>query len=256
MARDLARLEVELYGMEARATGIDTYVHQLRDHGTPLDPAAEAAVLQEVQNHRASIEAYREQIQSFRIEIEAQRLQVGVGDDRYTRHARLRAEYDDLVRQEHELGGASDPAIDRLYRRMSTVETALDRRDEQVRAAADQRAESMRQQVATESTRIEGYRTALTELETEAEDVVGAVTYTNFLAVQQRFYDLVLRSDVGDIDVAWAIREEHRTRVEMLTLDRTHELQALDDEFREITDEQSSTPAASADSSEGAGDLE
>lgn len=253
MSSDLARLEVELYGMEARATAIGVYLDQTADQRP--DRSVEAGMRQELANHRASIDAYRQQIQAFRIEIEAQRLQVGVGDDRYTRQARLRAEYQDLVRQEHELGGGSDPAIDRLYQRMAAVETILDSRDALVRQAADQRAENIRQQVATESARIEGYQSALTQLETEAEDVVGAVTYQNFLSVQRRFYDLVLRSDVGDIDVAWAIREEHRTRVEMLTLDRTHELQALDDEFREITDEQSSTPApssgASADDSSG-----
>ncbi len=247
MSRDLARLEVELYGMEARATAIATYLDQLRQHDPSRDPAAEAGMRQELANHRASIEVYRQQIQAFRIEIETQRLQVGVGDDRYTRQARLRAQYEELVRQEHELGGADDPAVDRLYQRMSALETTLDSRESAVRAAADQRADGIRSQLVTESSRIEGYQQALTQLETEAEDVVGAVTYQNFLAVQRRFYDLVLRSDVGDIDVAWAVREEHRRRVEMLTLDRTHELQALDDEFREITDESPSTPAAPAE---------
>ncbi len=249
LSSDLARLEVELYGMEARATAIGTYLTQLREHDPSRDPAAEAGMRQELANHTASIQAYREQIQAFRIEIEAQRLQVGVGDDRYARQGRLRAEYERLVAQEHELGGGNDPAIDRLYQRMDRVEASLDGRDTAVREAADLRAENIRTQVGIESTRIEGYQQALTQLETEAEDVVGAVTYQNFLSVQRRFYDLVLRSDVGDIDVAWAVREEHRTRVEMLTLDRSHELQALDDEFREITDEQSASQSSSSTSS-------
>ena len=260
MSSDLARLEVELYGMEARATAIGVYLDQTADQRP--DRSVEAGMRQELANHRSSIQAYREQIQAFRIEIEAQRLQVGVGDDRYTRQARLRQQYDDLVQQEHALGGGSDAAIDRLYTRMSAIETSLDGRDTVVRQAADQRAANIGTQVATESARIEGYQQALAQLETEAEDVVGAVTYQNFLAVQRRFYDLVLRSDVGDIDVAWEIREEHRSRVEMLTLDHTHELQALDDEFREITDEQgtgsrsSSSSSSSSDGSDASGGLE
>ncbi|MCZ7687691.1 MAG: hypothetical protein M5U28_56700 [Sandaracinaceae bacterium] len=63
------------------------------------------------------------------------------------------------------------------------------------------------------------------------------MTYDNYRQVQQRFYDLVLRADVGRIDVAWARREEHRMRVEMLTRDRAREMRTLDDEFREIMDE-------------------
>jgi tetratricopeptide (TPR) repeat protein len=253
LLRDLARLEVELYGMDARATGIDTYVQQLRQHGTPLDAAAESAITTEVQNHRASIATYREQIRQFRIEIEAEQLQVGVGDDRYTRQARLREEYEAAVQAEHQLGGVTDPAFDALYRRMSHVETTLDSRDAAVQQAADARAASIRTQLDTETARIQGYQQALTQLETEAEDVVGAVTYQNFQAVQHRFYDLVLRADVGDIDVAWEVREEHRTRVETLTLQRTHELQALDDEFREITDQGSSTTTSSSSTDSAGG---
>lgn len=52
-----------------------------------------------------------------------------------------------------------------------------------------------------------------------------------------RFYDLVLRADVGNIDVAWAEREEHRMRVELLTRERAREIKALDDEFNEIMDQ-------------------
>jgi len=52
--------------------------------------------------------------------------------------------------------------------------------------------------------------------------------------VRARFQDLVIRTDVGQIDIAWAIREDHRSKVERLTRDRAREIQALDAEFREI----------------------
>jgi uncharacterized protein YdcH (DUF465 family) len=248
LERELARMEVELFGMEARATAIELYLDQTADQRP--DRSVEQGMRAELANHRAAIEQYREQIQGFRVEIEAARLQVGVGDDRYQRQARLRAEYERLVEREHQLGGG-DSSFDRLYQRMNGVETSLDTRESSIEQAADQRAADIQRQVAEESGRIEGYQQALTQLETEAEEVVGAVTYRNFQTVQHRFYDLVLRADVGDIDVAWAIREEHRSRVEMLTLDRTHTLQALDDEFREITDEQSGGGGSSSSSSGG-----
>ncbi|HEX4353877.1 MAG TPA: hypothetical protein VHZ95_13205, partial [Polyangiales bacterium] len=63
--------------------------------------------------------------------------------------------------------------------------------------------------------------------------------YLNYRQVQQRFYELVLKADVGIVDVGWANREEHRTRIENLTKQRASALQSLDDEFREIMDERS-----------------
>jgi len=67
------------------------------------------------------------------------------------------------------------------------------------------------------------------------------VTWQNFGRVQKRFYELVLKADVGRIDVSWAEREEHRMRVEMLTRERTRQVEALDQEFKEIVDQQGET---------------
>ena len=61
--------------------------------------------------------------------------------------------------------------------------------------------------------------------------------YLNFNRIHDRFYELVLRADVGKIDVAWAKREDHRLRIDALTRERARELQALDDEFRDVMDQ-------------------
>jgi hypothetical protein len=55
--------------------------------------------------------------------------------------------------------------------------------------------------------------------------------------VPDRFYELVLRADLGTIDIAWARREDHRLRIDSLTRGRARELQALDDEFRDVMDQ-------------------
>ena len=91
--------------------------------------------------------------------------------------------------------------------------------------------------VDEETANLARYRAALGSLEGETEDVVGAITYLNFNRVQERFDDLVLRADLGKIDVSWARREDHRLRIDALTRERARELQALDDEFRDVMDE-------------------
>jgi hypothetical protein len=112
----------------------------------------------------------------------------------------------------------------------------------------------MRRIIEEESVNVAGYREQIATLETEAEDVIGAVTHANFNNVRQRFYDLVLRADVGRIDVAWARREEHRMRVDMLTRERSQQIQALDDEFREIMDLSGDTGDTGGDTGDTGGD--
>ncbi len=231
LQRDLSELEVELMGMEARIVATDRFIAQ-----TEEDQRDPEAVRTELEQHRTAIAQYRNDIRSIRRLIEIARIQVGVGDVRYQRDDRLRQAYARLVEREHRLGGGNS-RTDPLFRRIASIESGLDAHDAQIDRAVEERIADMRRVITEEQQRLEGYRQALAGLEGETEEVVGAVTHASFNDVRDRFYDLVLRADVGRIDVAWARREEHRTRVDMLTRDRSRELQSLDDEFRDIMDE-------------------
>jgi len=238
LQRELSTLQVELLGMEARIVATDRFLSDTAEQQT--DRAGTEATLSELSQHRDGVAGYREQIRQLTRLIEIARIGVGVGDARYQRDDRLREEYNQLVERERQLlaaSGSSRPRdIDSMFGRVTQIQAMLDRHDARIDQVVEERTAEMRAVIDEESGRVEGYRRALSELETEAEDVIAGVTYLNFDQVRQRFYDLVLRADVGRIDVAWARREEHRMRVDMLTRERSRELQALDDEFREIMD--------------------
>ncbi len=245
LQRQLSELEVELMGIEARAVATDRYLTDTADRQS--DPTQADAIRNELATHEAAVESYRDQIDELKDLIEIARIQVGVGDARYQRDDRLRDEYTRLVERERALlasSGVRRPReIDTLFGRIAETEGVLDRHDVLIDSIVEERTASMRVVIEEESANIVSYREQLVGLETEAEDVVGGVTYTNFDHVRHRFYDLVLRADVGRIDVAWARREEHRMRVDMLTRERSQQLQALDDEFREIMDLSGTTGA-------------
>ena len=99
---------------------------------------------------------------------------------------------------------------------------------------AERQIEELSRQVATERDRVKRYRAELLALNGEAEEVVGGVTFENFSNVKKRFHDLILKADVGIIDVAWMRKEEHKARGTSLTKDRLAEIQALDEEFNEV----------------------
>jgi hypothetical protein len=237
LQRDLSRREVDLLGMEARIVAMETFLQTTREQ--QQNPEQMDGIRNELATHREAIRRYREEIQELERLIEAARIQVGVGDARHQRDDRLREEYNRLVERERQLmpRSARTAEIDRLLGRVIAVESQLDNHDARIDEVVEERITDMRRVIEEESGNLDGYRERLAVLETETEEVVGAITYENFQNVRQRFYDLVLRSDVGRIDVAWQRREEHRMRVDLLTRERTRELQALDDEFREIMDE-------------------
>jgi hypothetical protein len=162
---------------------------------------------------------------------------VGVGDKRYQADDAERDKFIDLVGRERDLAGSGGPEYDAAFSRVAAVERQLDRRDAEVAAMVQRRVSQMLGTVDEETVNLARYRAALGSLEGETEDVIGAITYLNFNRIHDRFHDLVLRADVGKIDVSWARREDHRLRIDALTRERARELQALDDEFRDVMDQ-------------------
>jgi len=237
LSKSLSSLDVDLLGMEARITATE---HYLESTGQSANQAANAAVYAELTAQRAAITEYRERMRELAVRIEAGRLQVGVGDQDFAREDALRKEYEDLVSRERQilasLGAHSDGRVAAAFGRAASVQDSLDGRDRQIDAIVTRRAQEMRTVLDEEKIKLDGYRSRLAELETESQEVVGGIALANYRSVRQRFYDLVLRADVGIIDVAWAVREQHRSQAEQLTRARVRAIKALEDEFRDIID--------------------
>ncbi|MEY4577772.1 MAG: hypothetical protein RL701_2475 [Pseudomonadota bacterium] len=239
LGKQLSSLEVQLQGIESRIVGIDFFIGDTAQ--TAEQRSGIAAYRNELQTQRQALAEHRAQLAHLKQELETSRLQVGIGDATYSRDEQLRAQYTELVQRERSLvtslGGHSTTEVEGMFARVRAVESGLDARDRAIDEIVDERARDMQRVMTDESGKLVGYQQALTELNKETEEVVGGLSYTNYRQVQQRFYDVVLKADVGSVDVGWAEREEHRTRIEALTRERARSAQALDDEFSEIMDD-------------------
>ena len=160
-----------------------------------------------------------------------------MGDERYQADDQQRTQFIELVNRERQLAGSGGAAYDSAYRRIAAVERQLDQRDAEVAAVVEARVAEMMRVIDEEAANLTRYRATLKSLEGETVEVVGTITYLNFNRIHDRFHELVLRADVGKIDVSWARREDHRLRIDALTRERARELQALDDEFRDVMDQ-------------------
>jgi len=240
-AARLSRVAARIDRLQAMAIAIELYVRDTAETRDD-DPAGLAALHQELENHRSAIETFRTEVRGIRTMIDSGAIQVGIGDERDRRQERLREEYTALVRREREIlrgmGGSEIARADEVYRRIDGVQETLDRFNAEVLRRAEGQSGELRDQLETERSNLEQYTRELEELETVAEDVIGHEALRNFRAVRDRFHDLVRQADVGIIDVSWAEREEHRHRIDRLSDERRRQLQALADEFREVTEEQ------------------
>ncbi|MEM7433556.1 MAG: tetratricopeptide repeat protein [Myxococcota bacterium] len=232
LERQLQDLRVEILGLEARIVAS-------KNGMAAVDPnkVDQAALEAQLAEHEAEIAQYEDQLVQIRRKLEVGRLHIGVGDERYQADDVERSEFNDIVDRERQITGSGGAAFDIAHGRIAAIETKLDQRDAEIDAVVKKRVSRMMLIVDDETRNLVRYRRALQGLEGETEEVVGTVTYLNFQRIRRRFHDLVLRADVGKIDVAWAKREDRRLRIDALTRERAREIQALDDEFRDVMDQ-------------------
>ena len=80
------------------------------------------------------------------------------------------------------------------------------------------------------------YRQLTSTLE-EVLPLLGLVLFGD-PKVAKRFYDVVVKSDVGIVDVAWALKDSATRETAKLVSERKRELKLLDDEFKVVNKDQ------------------
>jgi tetratricopeptide (TPR) repeat protein len=86
----------------------------------------------------------------------------------------------------------------------------------------------------------------LREREAESRQLGGATLGATFAAIKAKLYDIVVRADVGNVDVGWSQKEDADDDLKRLNLSRQRELKQLRDEFRDILDGGTSKPSSPA----------
>ena len=68
----------------------------------------------------------------------------------------------------------------------------------------------------------------------QAKGLVGRIAFDSFKRVRQSFYDLVLKADVGVVDVAFTRKQDKTQEIQKLAQQKDRELKQLDEEFKEV----------------------
>ncbi|MEI8256767.1 MAG: hypothetical protein WCJ30_13915, partial [Deltaproteobacteria bacterium] len=244
LSQELQRNEQRVSTLEAMVVAIERYVS---DPGQQRGNVNIEALRTELVQHRTAIQRYRDTITEIRRLVNAGRSQVGVGDPRYERDLEVGRLYHDMVRREQQgLAGRMPGNASEILARLDAVEQRTLEFDGRLGVNVDRRMDAIRVQVQEEEGRVGAYRGRLATLEADAADIVGHLIMQNFQSVRLHFYQIVMRADLGIVDVAWEQREEHNNRARMLAEEENREIAAFNDEFAEVTEGSTPEPAVRA----------
>lgn len=235
LRQSLSREAIRLDQLSAMTVAIERFVSDSRYTGGAT-PDSVKAVRDELSRHRQGIADMRTEAEALKGSVERSQYQAGAGDMRDMADEGTRGKVRDLGRRGREAAGQGEFAarLARTFAAMDEVDAVLVRFTKDVESEAARQIEKIEREVDAERMHVDKYRTELAGLNKEAEEVVGGVTYENFSGVRSKFHDMILKADVGIIDVAWLRKEEHVSRNKELTKERLKEIRALDDEFREV----------------------
>jgi hypothetical protein len=225
----------------AAVSGIETWVEQHRAE-IDSDPEGRQQVAEELRQHRDVIRGYEETLAALRQEIALAR-DAAVGADALKEEERIRTDYLAAVDRERELAegargllaGADLAAFARadvLRERLATLRARAAAARVGFAADAGRRAGDLRGRLASEQLALGSQAGALDAVQDDVKELVGGVAYASFVGVREQFYRLVLKADVGVVDVAWSRKRQRLDKIQHLSVQKATEMELLDREYR------------------------
>jgi tetratricopeptide (TPR) repeat protein len=124
--------------------------------------------------------------------------------------------------------------IERLRLLIAGYHTELNAFAAELEGVLAAKAHEVKQRVLAEVKTLTDERTALEADRREARQVIGEVAASAIAEVRQKFEDIVLRADVGIVDVAWQLKEEQTRNISRGVNEQKRELQVLDSDFGDV----------------------
>jgi tetratricopeptide (TPR) repeat protein len=226
-------VEGAVMSMQAMAVALRTYAPQLAD-------ADRSKLQDDIDQVTKEARAIEDELADIRTEIVLGKDLSPVGDEDLMRARELRARVKAALDNEHRnLGGRGGALADQAAR----ISASLEQADQQIDSMIGQGLEDVKRMIADERKNIAGMRVQLGEYEQEVRTLGSEVLGYSFKTVKDKLDDIVVRSDVGNVDVAWSQREDTDDDLKRLNLARARDLKQLRDEFRFVLDEAGPTPA-------------
>ncbi len=256
-ARDRG-VRVQVSGLDAQASELNVLIRSLEAELVAIEQyfilsGADQKIRPEdlkqpVADLRAEITVAQTALDKIRNEIDIAGQEAGTAGAAGASERTVVLELGDLMKKERELfdrargrlsGGAQGEfdAVSNVLRRADGIQTTLVEFDGRVEAVADKRLVEIREKLSTEKANLQQAAGKLQGLMSESQSVGGGLAQAMLSKVTDRFYDLVVQSDVGLIDVSWGLKDAKTGTLSKLINQQKLELKSVEDDFKSLLEE-------------------
>lgn len=250
VSQSLQRLQLQADHLAALGNGLHRILAESERYGVRADAATLERYRQQVVENEAELSGYVQTIEQLREQVEMGRIQSGLGDDSFQEEEGARRRFNDLLAREVQLAQRSSNAKEASFAKQAiavldgivAVEQGLESRRTLLNDAVMARSSEMQKTLEIEAEAIELYAAELNAMDADARALVGEVARHHFLSAKERIKNVVMRADIGLVQQAWEVREEQKERVRELLRQRAQEERFINDELREVLDDEEAVP--------------
>ncbi|MDC0714308.1 hypothetical protein POL68_37960 [Stigmatella sp. ncwal1] len=238
--REAFRLIYELQSQNAVTTAI------LKGMTTPspaksVPTEAEVELLAKIQSEMDTFEELKAALAQTRAQLSDERSTVATfvaGEEH------IRQQFYDVLKREHLLlASISSRLPEDVARQMARVQEVRERADglrvrvdvskSVLHAQRERRIRTVHDKVRAEEALLAGYGAETASASADARNLVGRIAFDSFRRVRQHFYELVLKGDLGLVDVAFTRKQDNTEKIQALSAQKDQAMRALDKNLKD-----------------------
>jgi len=242
--KEAFKLEFEIQSMLASITAISKWLEDTHPN-RKTTAADEKEFKQAVHAESETLLSLQTQLEQVRAELVDQR---SSAEASIAGEEAIRAEFLANLKGQHDLLSPAEanvpPDAAQLIQQAHQIRLLSQGMGERVHAAktalreqVSRRGGLIRNKVTAIQALLSTYSTEVSSVSGDARNLVGRIAFDSFKRVRQQFYDLVLKADVGLVDVAFTRKQDETNQIQKLSLQKDRDLRALDNEFKEVLKE-------------------
>jgi tetratricopeptide (TPR) repeat protein len=240
LRKELDKVTLEIDAQQEILGAIDNYIAK-----NDFNAAQRRTIEQKKAQARKSIAMLRELQTQLRRQVDITSQKVGMGDQVMTKEQAIRNEYrkilaeqrvflDGVQRGSRSASSAGLGGLQAARQVLPRVEKRLQEFFERMNKFANERTAELRQDLASERKMLALLDREVARLMGESKAVTAMIAQHGFTQVKRDFREIIMRGDVGLIDVAWQKKEDMTRDINQLFEDRSAELKTLQEAFEEV----------------------
>ncbi len=227
MEEELNRITIQVKTFLNQLDGINSF------HSRNTPPDMESKLSERIEKEKLEISKIIDELNSYKRAVEDEKNRLVLGGDMVSRIIITRNSLNRIIEEQQQIlssaKGATEYAseIEVLLQDTVEIEKSLENFYSEMNRVVTEIIDKIRSSYEREQDNLNEYKSKLLSIKRELEEMASLALFSNINRVRTVFSDIVLKADLGIIDVAWEKKDKASDEILRQRINRAEEIRAL-----------------------------